>query len=442
MSNTMPPNKKNNDANISGNHCDSQRQQEPLSEKADNQTKASSTENIMQLPLRKIQAGEKLYQGYYDEEKLILYLADENGRLIGKTASLPKPLPPIKHEEPSAKEGTSESVRDVKNALQKTHENVMSRKKETSGIKNTYKMVAIVAAVIVLLLVAVIIGFRMSISLYMDKKHDTVPIPNENEIMVIEVKGDILPGDVISEDNLQAANINSQTYNQIAINGNDLYRWEQKDNILGMYAAEYISQGHYITTNAVTKVYKGYENPWSVDGDALAYADIPIDITEFDRTELLIGKKVNLRFQVDQKEENASSTLPSVTDGIKVIQEDNVTTTKSYAISNVIISNILTANNDGLFEVYSSLISIPEGNREHYLKKTVKYNKEYIPSITPAKIQVIIDKEYAQELQRSVLNGLKTEIELTDEKDISTQEKKEFYDNEVSLTETLSEVIK
>jgi hypothetical protein len=456
MSNTMPPNKKNNDinisaANISEGNAEIQNKQKVLNKKEDNEKeqKLNNAEEILQLPLRKVQAGDRLYQGYYDEKNLMLYLADAEGRLVGKSASLKKPLPPIptkdeyKDENDNDNEATA-MFNNIPNMLQKTREKAVLRKK---GKKNRtqnrkiYKIVIGVIITILIILAAVMLGFRLSISLLSEENASTEP-PAENTIMVIEIRDDILPGDCIEDENLQAANIDGQTYNQIAINGNDLYRWEQKDNIIGMYATEYISKGHYITTNSVTKLYKGYENPWGTNDEAFAYADIPIDITEFDRTELLIGKKVNLKFQIEQKEENVSETLSSVSKGVKVIQEDNVTATKSYTVNNAVITNILTVNNSNLFEVYSALSAIPEGNQEHYLKKAVKYNKEYIASITPAKIRVVFDKEYIEELKKSINNGKTVEVELTDETDISTEEKKNFYNNEVVLMEILLHIIK
>lgn len=454
MSNTMPPNKKNNDinisaANISEGNAEIQNKQKVLNKKEDNEKeqKLNNAEEILQLPLRKVQAGDRLYQGYYDEKNLMLYLADAEGRLVGKSASLKKPLPPIPTKDEYKDENDNEApamFNNIPNMLQKTREKAVLRKK---GKKNRtqnrkiYKIVIGVIITILIILAAVMLGFRLSISLLSEENANKEP-PAENTIMVIEIRDDILPGDCIEDENLQAANIDGQTYNQIAINGNDLYRWEQKDNIIGMYATEYISKGHYITTNSVTKLYKGYENPWGTNDEAFAYADIPIDITEFDRTELLIGKKVNLKFQIEQKEENVSETLSSVSKGVKVIQEDNVTATKSYKVNNAVITNILTINNSNLFEVYSALSAIPEGNQEHYLKKAVKYNKEYIASITPAKIRVVFDKEYIEELKKSINNGKTVEVELTDETDISTEEKKNFYNNEVVLMEILLHIIK
>ena len=450
MSNTMPPNKKNNDIDVSENNAERQHQSKVLNEREDKEMaqKMNNAEEILQLPLRKVQAGDRLYQGYYDEKSLMLYLADAEGNLIGKSASLKKPLPPIvnedKYKDGNDSEGSS-VLNNIPNMLQKTCEHAVLRKKgkkNRAQNKKIYRIIFGAVITILVVLAAVMLGFRLSISLLSEENTNNVVPPAENAIMVIEMKKDILPGECIEAENLQAANIDSQTYNQIAINGNDLYRWEQKDNIVGMYATEYISQGHYITTQAVTKLYKGYENPWGINDEAFDYADIPIDITEFDRTELLIGKKVNLKFQIEQKEEKFSETLTSISNGLRVIHEDNVTTTKSYTVNNAVITNILTVNDSNLFEVYSALSAIPEGNQEHYIKKTVKYNKEYISSITPAKIRVAFDKEYIEELKESINSGKKVEVELTDETDISTEDKKNFYNNEEALMEIILQVIK
>lgn len=99
----------------------------------------------------------------------------------------------------------------------------------------------------------------------------TVSEPKEGEITVIELRQDVLPGDTITEDIINASNIDSQTYNQIAINGNDLYKWEQRDNIIGMYAGEFISKGKYLTTNSLTRTYKVEDNPWGEVAEGMKY---------------------------------------------------------------------------------------------------------------------------------------------------------------------------
>ena len=470
MNNSMPPGKKKNDYDFNNKSSTQENRQQQTEHRvqhtsSDNKSNTDtkkklvmpSIEEILRLPLRSVQVGSETFQGYYDEEKLLLYLADESGRPNNKIAQLKKPLSPLRHENEDEDDEDDEisSNTAANQMLQKTRDAVDKKRQELSERVQDYGMTHSKGkgkkkkkkgrkGIIIVLLIFVLMSLAVLGYSFVQKSVSTVPIspPAEGEIMVIEIKKDVIPGDEITEDILQACNIDSQTYNQIAINGNDLYRWEQKDNILGMYATEYISKGHYITTNAVTKIFKNEENPWGIFNENLSYTDVPIHISDFDRTKLLIGSKVNLHFDINKKEDKDSETLPSIASGIKVTEEKNVTTTNSYTIENVTIANILTATDNDLFKIYSSLSSIPEGNQEHYLKTAAKYNKEYISTITPAKIRVIFDSEYIDDLKKAVSNGTEVTVELTEDIDVSTPEKKQFYDREIGLMENMSAILK
>lgn len=430
-----------------------------------NETNKSSlnSDEIKKLPLRSIITMGKEFFGHYDEENLVIYFVDKNGALTGQRGRLKKPLlpeKPIEDEDEKTEEGSSNSTHElVKDAIERTYN---EKKKEAIAIlddklnnkknkankepkpKKKWKRFLIIVIILIVCGFGVFFGVKYAMENFLDNVvNDVTQTPKEGEIMVIEVKNDIIPGEEIRENNLKAANIDSQTYNQISINGNDLYRWEQKDNIVGMYATEYISQGHYVTANAVTKIYKEDTNPWEVEDNELTVSvDIPIDINDYDRTSLIMGKKVNIRYQIDQKESNSSETLTSDMPGITATQEEKTIITKMYYIENAVISNVIAGNDKELFNTYSSLMKIPEGNQEHYIKQSAKYNKEYISSITPTKIRVVLDADYAKELKRAISNNYSIEIELLDDVDISNANKQAYYEKEVQLMNNFASVLK
>ncbi|MDO5398876.1 MAG: hypothetical protein Q4G33_13205 [bacterium] len=427
-------------------------------------------EAIKKLPLRKITAGNVDYTGYYDEERLVVYLADQNGELTGQKATIRKPLPPPEYEDDdmddeeydnqrSAGETGNASKQKIQNSVHDTTEKfkrkkieLVERKKDElqsnskdSDVSRKKKSKLMIILIICAILAAGSVALRFSgnqSNAPTTPGQTTVAEPKEGEITVIELKQDVLPGDTITEDIINASNIDSQTYNQIAINGNDLYKWEQRDNIIGMYAGEFISKGKYLTTNALTRTYKVEDNPWGEVAEGMKYADVPINIKDFDRTKLLIGNKIKLHFQIDRKEDSNSETQPSMTAGITVTKENNAVVTESYTIDNVVIANLLTGSGDSLYEIYSALASIPEGNQESYFKTAAKRDKEYLTSIAPTKIRVIFDKTYAEALEKAVSSGAEITVELQDNgKDVGTEAKQTFYSAEQTLMESLGKVL-
>lgn len=454
MSNqNVPPGKKRNTQKNNNNNVENN-----IENQKGNDSKQQSVDEsvIKNLPLRTIKAGADTYQGYYDEKNLFIYLADQNGNLTGQRGRITKPLPPLKNDDEFEEEHDSiedkikNQAKQVFDAANKRVETAMSeintKKHQKSLSKNTndeyysnntkskkthsFSKVFVLLLVIGLIVAGIFAGIKF---LNLQSVPSTSLAPKEGEIMVIEIKNDIIPGNEITEDMIQACNIDSQTYNQIAINGNDLYRWEQRDNIIGMFATEYISSGHYVTTNSVTKTYKPPVNPWGNQPDSMDYVDIPIDISQMDRAKLLIGAKVNIHFETSQKEDNTSQTLTTEILGATVSTEQSIQTTNSFTINNAVIANILTATNKNLFEEYSALSAIPEGNQEHYLKQAAKYNKEYVTSLTPTKIRVYLDKSYADELSKSIANEKTITVELLDVADTSDTNKQQFYDTQLIL---------
>lgn len=51
------------------------------------------------------------------------------------------------------------------------------------------------------------------------------PDPSLNTIQVIQVKQDLIPGDVITEDVIQSATISAESYNQITLGGTNIYQY-------------------------------------------------------------------------------------------------------------------------------------------------------------------------------------------------------------------------
>lgn len=69
------------------------------------------------------------------------------------------------------------------------------------------------------------------------------PDPTLSNIQVIQVKDIMIPGDTITEDNVQAAEISAADYELLRANGRILYQWETVNNLIGMVVNKYIPKG-------------------------------------------------------------------------------------------------------------------------------------------------------------------------------------------------------
>lgn len=430
----------------------------PGKNKSSTEQRGDDKEYILQLPLRTIIANETVYKGYYDESTLKVFLADENGNLTGKVARLTKPLPPPENIDKNAGEN---SVPDetAKNMLQKTKDEAAKHKKaliekRDKALSSTGKMdkekKGIAKGVVVALIVAAIAGGCIFAGMnYMSSRmqpfmgNTAVTEPKDGEITVIQLNCELIAGDQITDDMIRAYNIDSETYNQITSNGSDLYRWEQRDSVVGMYATEYIAKGKYITTNSVIRSYTVPDNPFCEISDGMTLVDVPITIKDqdFDRTKLLIGSKINIDYVVNIQEDNTAETKDTKSNGVKVTAEKNVTTTDSYRIDGAVAADLLTSTGESLYEKYMALSAIPEINQESYLKSAVKANKEYMSSIAPARVCIIIDTEYADALKRAVSSNSEITMTMAEGEDTGTTEKSEFVNAQRKLMESFSAVL-
>lgn len=472
----MPPGKRN----TQGSETEPPHQQSggspPLQDNekkrpTQNKNKKNDESAIKCLPLRTIQAGDKIYKGYYYETTLRVYLADEYGELTGQVAKITKPLPPLDHtthpepeSEPKSEQRhrSYESFTEKKGIAADTAKHMLQEvgKKKSALInkrdegkldkneksskekKSSVKVILIALTIVAVGAVCLFVGMNfMSSRMLPFINNQTVTEPKEGEIMVIKLNGELIPGEEITESMISAYNIDSATYNSIAVNGNDLYRWEQRDSVIGMYATEYIASGKYITTNSVIRTYSFPNNPFGQIAEGMTSVEVPITIKDFDRTKLLVGSKINLHFQTDIHEDNTSETEETKAAGVKVTREKNITTTNSYNIENVVVANLRTSGGDSLYEKYSALAAIPEVNQESYLKSASKANKEYLSSIAPAKACIIIDAEYAEAIEKAINDGTVITMTMADGEDVSSEEKQMFYESEQKLMESFSKVL-
>ena len=75
-------------------------------------------------------------------------------------------------------------------------------------------------------------------------------------------------------------------------------------------------------------------------------------------------------------------------------------------------SNILTENHTYLYsEILAPLESI-QADLSHYILNKIKSNKEYVSSVTPAKIRIILEKDYVDTIKKAISNKTEIKVEL------------------------------
>ncbi len=101
------------------------------------------------------------------------------------------------------------------------------------------------------------------------------PDPTLSNIQVIQVKDIMIPGDTITEDNVQAAEISAADYELLRANGRILYQWETVNNLIGMVVNKYIPKGGYIASGDESATYTPASNPWVNEQAGMTYVTLP-----------------------------------------------------------------------------------------------------------------------------------------------------------------------
>ena len=260
------------------------------------------------------------------------------------------------------------------------------------------------------------------------------PDPTLSNIQVIQVKDIMIPGDTITEDNVQAAEISAADYELLRANGRILYQWETVNNLIGMVVNKYIPKGGYIASGDESATYTPASNPWVNEQAGMTYVTLPLDETTAASSLLNFGAKADINVtkkttsQTTQQEDGTITT---------------VTSEKKYPFISIIICDIWNADLQSIYPQYSSYLAIPAGERLDYIRDALLEDTDLERKLTPAYIRVKIDSTLATEIGDFNSNDITISYALHDANDIdvTTDAKREFASQARALDETINQAI-
>lgn len=260
------------------------------------------------------------------------------------------------------------------------------------------------------------------------------PDPTLSNIQVIQVKDIMIPGDTITEDNVQAAEISAADYELLRANGRILYQWDTVNNLIGMVVNKYIPKGGYIASGDESATYTPASNPWVNEQAGMTYVTLPLDETTAASSLLNFGAKADITVtkkttsQTSQQEDGTITT---------------VTSEKKYPFTSIIICDIWNADQESIYPQYSSYLAIPAGERLDYIRDALLEDADLERKLTPAYIRVKIDSTLATEIGDFNSNNITISYALHDANDIdvTTDAKREFASQARALDETINQAI-
>lgn len=440
-------------------------------------------EKIKSLPKRTFLIGNLQQTGLYDENTRRFYYLDANGEWNGRLAIIntPPPPPPPPDEDGPEDENDSEDEAaddnseggDAPTSLADKAKGLFSfLKKKGDGTESpimeklhtpiskrlplTWMHVVIIGVVLLLLMVFIITPAVNRVFAPPDvppasstevtppsgsqqgtegeTPQTSEPDPTLSNIQVIQVKDTMIPGDTITSDSVQSAEISAADYELLRANGRVLYQWDVVDNLIGMVVNKYIPKGGYIASGDESATYTPSSNPWDTEEDGKTFVTIPLTDEIASSADLNFGAKINIFV----KKRTSTQTSQEGDDTI-------VTTTseKSYTFASSVVCDILNSNEESLYPLYSAYLAIPAGERLNYLRTALVEDETLGQRLTPAYIRVKIDSTSATEIGDFNSNSVTIALRIPDANDIdnTTDQKRDFASQARALDETINQAV-
>lgn len=442
-------------------------------------------DEIMALPDRSFLIAGIERKGKFNEETGVFYLLNDDGTLNGRIAkTVRRDRPPdeqtveeTKKENQKLPDGPEEKkdkpakVKAKGSLVAKLHklagdteysENKTSEADEL-GIggeelveeqpkpKRSFGKIACVIGLVAVLAIAAIAAFPKD-----DASPDTPSDPTETvstpdatlkTIAVIQVTSDLVPGDYISEDNVQQADISAETYNQIYLSSSKLYQWSRCEALMGDRVVTYIPRGQYLSYDNVASVYLQPANPWMPEAEGTAYVMLPLTDEVIKEKGINYGSIVNLsvtkqtvkEIETEEEGEEVPRTEVPGLDHQMSVQQSYIVDT--YGLSNIVICDLLNSDKESLYPAYTSWMSIPTGERLTYVRDRFNADDGLAGSMAPAYAMIRITTEQAAELGDLTGDNIKVTFGDNAGADTDTDIKASYAAEATALRNVIAEAI-
>lgn len=339
-------------------------------------------QRIAALPKKKMRVGDTIQDVIVDAANGYVYFPNPTPKNDADLL-LPRRVPytPTEPKEEESKETV--------NSKEETKTSLVITDKPSAEEKPKRKRGLVIAAVCSIIVIA--IG-AMSIPVIKDylPQGTNLSFSSEDEVSIgktvsiVQVVRPLIPGDIISESDIQEATVSTETYNQITLQGTNLYQWQRADSLLGMYVQEYIPAGQYVSFASVGAAYEPPQTLWHSD----TYIDIPL--TDEQNAEKLYqpGEKVKVTIRKQTSTEKAEEGSSKQLSGNGTFTTINQSVTIQEAVlPSVTICDVLTGENaDGsLYQTLVELAAVPAGEQADYIANAVKregftdrFNQRYL----------------------------------------------------------------
>lgn len=277
-----------------------------------------------------------------------------------------------------------------------------------------------------ILMASMIVGLLFLASMIMNQREELVS--------VMRLKKSITSGTAITDSILEEYQMPKSTYETLGsitmydANNNPYQQqtyllWQQKEQVLGMFASNYIAQGDVLTSMDLTRTLT-VRNPWvtAMKEDEEIFT-MSFDAGTINTRMIYPGTRLRARFvsevpvdklsevktQIERAENIGDGTDDIVHDAVTTLHGDiledseakNSVQVAEVIIDEIIITDMTNSSGESIYDLYMSLLKLPINERINYLKTGIGSNdisNNWAARVTPSTITFILDKKSASRL--------------------------------------------
>lgn len=221
----------------------------------------------------------------------------------------------------------------------------------------------------------------------------------KEKVEVVQLKESVAQNQLITEDNLQKVEMYAAEFKKVGevvlsdgSTRSAVVRWDERQNIVGGYAAYYIRKNTCIYWDALThETQRKNSYLYKMDGELLKL-DVSADVFG----EMVVpGDRVNIRCIYTETNYN----LPTVAEYEAMeqlgLQMNTTTEVQTKLFSGVSVLDMLNSNGESIFDIYYNLINLSTSEQQAMLNSS-----EFKEKTAPSQILLCVTAEEADMYMR------------------------------------------
>lgn len=326
------------------------------------------TARITAYPSSKMRIGSKVYTVYINQAERTVYYWDEDAKDWKAGQFDPEQIQSLLDKSNSEQSASKAGDPEASTSHPKEKDNSGKRKFDVKKLKQNksflFLMIAFVALIVVITVVPKLAsrGSSQSSSSTIDEKN-TPAVGSSYSVLI--AKKNILPGDQLNAENVGIITVSSSVF----VSNPSIYRENEKDNVLGMYAISFIPYGAPVTWDNTGVSQNDLVSPYLQIASYMDVLVIPVNVKNYDLTTLAFGDYIDVDIEKYTRQQTNQET-PITNTPAGMTHSSSVTSqikTDYYTLNHFQVIDLLNPDKTSVYPLVFKYASIPYPYREDAL---------------------------------------------------------------------------